>query len=195
MEQEPTEFDFDNFVRLKFNQAKSTLEIDIRASDDGSEVAIRTKGMQWDGMKAEIKKSKLEKERAAAEAEAKQKTADMQAALQKRKKRPQQGMDNLPRLPSEGVVVMNGTTHQLPHIIAFETHEDGQWSTRIIATQRAINQETLITWLRKSTEDKDNNGSHPHWPQPFVQVTLDDEDRPRGLSLQADGTPGSAAGS
>ncbi len=47
-----TEFDLATFVRMKFTKQKSTLDIDVRAEDSGCEVAIRTKGMQWDGMKA-----------------------------------------------------------------------------------------------------------------------------------------------
>ena len=49
-----TEFDLATFVRMKFTQQKSSLEIDVRAEDTGSEVSIQTKGMQWDGMKDEI---------------------------------------------------------------------------------------------------------------------------------------------
>src|SRR5262245_34706991 len=51
-----TEFDLETFVRMKFTQGKSSLTIDIRGEDSGSEVAIRTKGMQWDGMKGEIER-------------------------------------------------------------------------------------------------------------------------------------------
>ena len=39
--------------------------IDIRAEDTGSEVAIRTKGMQWDGMKAEIERAEKEAKKVA----------------------------------------------------------------------------------------------------------------------------------
>ncbi|MCY2964301.1 MAG: hypothetical protein NT069_11815, partial [Planctomycetota bacterium] len=39
-----TELDLETIVRMKFTQGKSSLQIDIRAEDSGSEVEIRTKG-------------------------------------------------------------------------------------------------------------------------------------------------------
>ena len=62
-----TEFDTENFVRMKFTQQSSSLDIDVRADDSGCEVAIRTKGMQWDGMKAEIARAKQMAEKVAEE--------------------------------------------------------------------------------------------------------------------------------
>ena len=62
-----TEYDLATFVRMTFTQQKSTLEIDVRAEETGCEVDIRTKGMNWDGMKAEIELAKKEKEKVAEE--------------------------------------------------------------------------------------------------------------------------------
>jgi len=56
-----TEYDLVNFVRMTFTQQKSTLDIDVRAEESGGEVDIRTNGMNWDGMKAEIELAKKEK--------------------------------------------------------------------------------------------------------------------------------------
>ena len=61
-----TEYDLATFVRMTFTQDKSSLEIDVRAEDTGSEIAIRTKGMQWDGMKAEIERAKQQSAEVAA---------------------------------------------------------------------------------------------------------------------------------
>ncbi len=58
-----TEVDVATFVRLKVTQAKSSLTIDIRAADTGSEIEIRTKGMQWDGMKTEIARARKRRRR------------------------------------------------------------------------------------------------------------------------------------
>src|SRR5262249_28097198 len=80
-----TDFDLATFVRMKFSQGKSTLEIDVRAEDAGSEIAIRTKGMQWDGMKAEIARAKKESQKSAASTPQKNETADKPLELPPRK--------------------------------------------------------------------------------------------------------------
>lgn len=189
-----TEFDLATFVRMKFTQGKSSLDIDVRADDTGSEVAIRTEGMQWDGMKAEIERAKQESKKVAADTLPKKEAADKPASLPKRKDKPKQGIDKLPKLPSEGTVVMDGKTIKLPNVVAYEVFENDQWSTKIVATQRAIKQETLLARLRKTGTDKNEGDSSQAWPQPYVQVVLDEDDRPSRLSLQADGTPGGGSG-
>ena len=189
-----TVFDLDSFVRMKFTQKKSTLEIDVRADDTGSEVEIRTKGMQWDGMKAEIERAKKESAKVAAETQPKQEAADMPAALPKRKEKPKRGIGKLPQLPSEGIVVMNGQTFKLTNVIAYEVFEYDEWSTKIVATQKAIKQETLLAKLRKTGTDKDEEENPPNWPEPYLRVVLDEDDRPWRLSLRADGTPGNGSG-
>jgi hypothetical protein len=189
-----TEFDLATFVRMKFTQGKSSLDIDIRAEDSGSEVAIRTKGMQWDGMKAEIERTKKESQKTAAGTPRKKETADKSVELPKRKDKPKQGIDKLPKLPSEGTVVMDGKTWKLPSVIAYEAFEDGQWSTKIVATQKPVKQQSLLANLKQTGTDKNADDSSLTWPQPYLQVVLDADDRPSQLRLQADTTPGSGSG-
>ena len=111
-----TEFDLATFVRMKFTQGKSSLTIDIRTEEDSTrEVDIRTKGMQWDGMKAQIERTKKESQKTAAELNHPKKgTNDKPLELPKRKDKPRQGIDKLAKLPSKGTVVMDGKTHQCP---------------------------------------------------------------------------------
>ena len=146
-----TEFDLATFVRMKFTQGKSSLEIDIRAEDTGSEVAIRTKGMQWDGMKAEIERAKKEAEKSSRPAHRNKQTADKPLELPKRKDKPKQGIDKLPKLPSEGTVVMDGKTYKLSNVIAYEVFENDQWSTKIVATQKPVKQRIVAG---ESQEDR-----------------------------------------
>ena len=194
-----TEFDTDNFVRMKFTQQSSSLDIDVRADDSGCEVAIRTKGMQWDGMKAEIARAKqmAEKvaEHVAESTPAKLKTPNKVAVLPERKDKPKQGIDRLPSLPNEGTVVMDGKTHKLPQLIAYEVFEHDHWSTKIVATQKAIKQETLLARLKQTGTDTDENDTPPSFPQPHLLIVLDEDDQPWRLSLLADGTPGGGTGS
>jgi hypothetical protein len=189
-----TEFDQASFVRMKFSQGKSSLEIDIRAEDSGSQVAIRTKGMQWDGMKAEIERAKKASQKTAAGTPQKKETADKLVELPKRKEKPRQGIDKLPKLPSEGTVVMDGKTHKLPNVIAYEVFENDLWSTKIVATQKPVKQKSLLANLKQRGTDKDADKNPLTWPQPYLQVVLDADDRPAELRLQADTTPGSGSG-
>lgn len=188
-----TEFDLETFVRMKFTRDKSSLEIDIRAEDNGSEIAIRTKGMQWDGMEAEIERAERAKEVAEKAAQEKE-AAEKLANLPKRKEKPKQGIDKLPQLPNEGTVVMNGVTFKLPSVIAYEVFENEQWSTKIVATERPVKQDSLLARLKKTGTDKDEDQSSPAWPPPYLQVELDEDDQPTRLNLQADGTPGGGSG-
>ena len=189
-----TEFDLATFARLKFTLQKSSLEIDVRAEDTGSEISIRTNGMQWDAMKAEIAKAEKDAEEDAAGAPSKQKTAEMPAVLPKRKDKPKQGINELPKLPSEGIVVMDGTTITLPIVIAYEVFENDQWSTKIVATQKVIKQDTLLARLKMSGTDKDEDDRTLTFPEPYLLVELDEDDRPWRLGLLAAGTPGGSTG-
>jgi hypothetical protein len=188
-----TEFDLETFVRMKFTQGKSSLDIDIRSEGTGSEVAIRTKGMQWDGMKAEIERTEKLKE-VMAERAAVEKEAKRMAELPKRKDKPKQGIDQLPKLVSEGTVVINGKSMKLSSVIAYEVFDNGEWSTKIVATERPIKQESLLAKLKKTGTDKDKDQGSPAWPQPYVQVELDEDDRPTRLNLLAEATPGGGSG-
>jgi hypothetical protein len=190
---EATEFDLENFVRLKFTQGTSSLAIDIRRDDMGSEVEISTKGMQWDGIKAEIERAEKAAEQAADD-ESQDEDEDQPAALPQRKEKPKQGIEKLPKLPNEGTVEMNGTSYKLTSVIAYEVFEDGHWSTKILATQRPIKQETLLASLKKNGTDMNKDGIQLSWPQPYLQVKLDEDDQLTRLGLQADDTPGGGSG-
>lgn len=183
----PTEFDFANFVRLEFTQEKSSLEIDVRADDTGSEVWMRTKGMNWDGVKEENERAKKTSKDVATKVPPKTEREDQPAPQPKRKDKPKQGIAKLPKLPSEGTVTMDGKTFKLTSVIAYEVFSGDRWSTKIVATQKPIKQEALLAKLKKP----DNvEGDGLNLPQPHLQVELDDEDRPVRLNLQADKTPG-----
>lgn len=189
-----TEHDLATFVRMTFTKQKSTVVIDVRAEDSGCEVEFRTKGMNWDGMKAEIELAKKAKEKAAEEAERKQKAAEMEIAVQKRKDKHKPAVDNLPKLPSEGTVVMDGTTYKLPHVIAYEVYQNDRWSTKIVATIKPIKQDTLLARLKKTGTDLDEDEFPPDWPQPYLMVELEEDDTPWRLNLRANGTPGGGSG-
>lgn len=182
------------FVRLKFAQQKSTLEIDVRAEGEGCEVSIRTKGMQWDGMKAEIARAKEKAAEVAAAAKSMPTAPGTAVALPQRKDKPKQGIDQLPKLPNEAAVTMDGKSYKLTHIIAFEAFENGEWLTKIVATQKPVKLDTLLARLKQFGTDKNQDGISPAWPQPHVQVVLEADDRPWRISLSADGTPGGGTG-
>jgi hypothetical protein len=189
-----TEFDLATFVRMNFSQGKSTLTIDIRAEDSGSEVTIRTKGMQWDGMKAEIARAKKEAEKTAASTPQKPATAGKSVELPPRKAKPRQGIDKLAKLPSEGTLVMDGTPYKLSNVIAYEVYENNQWATRIVATQKPVKQQSLLANLKQTGTDKDAEDRAVSWPQPYLLLELDADDRPWRLNLQAGSTPGGGTG-
>ena len=189
-----TEFDLTTFVRTKVTQGKSSLAIDIRSEDTGSEVAIKSKGMQWDGMKAELARTKKESPKTAATTPQKKATAGKPVELPPRKDKPKQGIDKLPKLPSAGTVVMDGKPYQLPSVIAYEIFENDHWSTKIVATQTPVKQQTLLANLKRTGTDKDAEDNSLTWPSPHVQVVLDEDDRPWRLNLQAAGTPGGGSG-
>ncbi len=194
---EATEYDLETFVKINFSHGKSTLSISIRAEDSGVEVAIKTKGMQWDGMKEEIRKAEQlaeETEEAEDEAPPTKQVAGKSLELPVRKERPKQGIEKLPKLPNEATVVMDGKKYQLTSIIAYEIYEDGQWWTRILATEKPIKQESLLANLKSTGTDKKADESYASWPPPYLQVTLDEDDKPWRLSLQADSTPGQGTG-
>ncbi len=189
-----TEFDLETFVRMKFTHGKSSLAIDIRAEDAGSEVAIRTKGMQWDGMKAEIARAEKELEKTEDSPSKKKMMADKPLELPKRKEKPKQGIDKLPKLPNAATLTMDGKTYELPNVIAYEVFENNEWSTKIVATQKPVKQQSLLANLQKTGTDQDTDGRPLTWPQPNMLVVLDEDDQPWRISLQADNTPGGGTG-
>ncbi len=90
---------------------------------------------------------------------------------------------------------MDGNTYKLPHVIAYEIFENNQWSTKIVATQKPIKQQTLLANLKKTGTDKGADDRQSSLPQPYLLIELDEENRPSRMSLLADKTPGSASGS
>jgi hypothetical protein len=89
---------------------------------------------------------------------------------------------------------MAGNSYKLPCVIAYEVCENGRWSTKILATQKPVKQQSLLANLKKTGTDKNTEETPPTWPQPYLQVVLDEDDRPRQLDLQADKTPGNGSG-
>ncbi|MDV6029981.1 MAG: hypothetical protein F9B45_07710 [Phycisphaera sp. RhM] len=195
-----TTMDFDHYVSMNFSQKKSTLKVNLTAEEDGCEVEFRTEGMQWDGMKEEIARMKQEAKQAkqaakaiAAETATQEDMVESSVALPSRKEKPKQGIAQMPKLPNKGTIVMDGTTYELPHVIAYEVFQYDEWRTKIVATPKAVKQDTLLARLRKTGNDEDDQGG-PTWPQPHLLVVLDEDDQPRQLSLQAGGTPGHGSG-
>nr|WP_095740453.1 hypothetical protein [Rhodopirellula sp. SM50] len=195
-----TTMDFDHYVSMNFSQKKSSLKVNLTAEDDGCEVEFRTEGMQWDGMKEEIARMKQEAEQAkqaakkiAAETATQDDMVESSVALPPRKERATQGIGQMPKLPNKGTIVMDSTTYELPHVIAYEVFQYDEWKTKIVATPKAVKQDTLLARLRKTGNDEDDQGG-PSWPQPHLIVVLNEDDQPRQLSLQAGGTPGHGSG-
>lgn len=112
---------------------------------------------------------------------------DEAVAEPKRKDKPKRGIAKLSKLPNEGTITLDDKPFKLTNIIAYEVISNGQWRTKIVATEKPIKQEPLLAMLKKSGND---NGLE--LPQPYLRVELDDEDRPASLSLVAGGTPGGA---
>ena len=196
-----TPFDHDNFVRMKFTFDKSSIDVDVRAEDEGSEVTIRTKGMQWDGMKAEIARAEKEakklaaaRERMEAEEEKKRQAAAMLAARERRKNKPKTGIAQLPKLPNEATIVMDGERFELKHVVAFEVFQYGELTTRIVATNKPIKQSTLIERLKKVGTEEYEEALSFSLPNPHLMVVLGEDDEPQRLNLRAGGTPGHGSG-
>ena len=174
------------------------MTISIRAEDDGSNVTIRTKGMNWEGVKQANARAKKPSTKVATDVPSKRTPIEESTPPPKRKDKPRQGIADLPKLPNEGTVTMDGKTYKLTSIIAYEVFSRGHWSTKIVATQKPIKQEALLAKLKKTGKDGEQfaqSGEGLNLPQPYLQVDLDDDDRPEQMSLRADDTPGGATGS
>jgi hypothetical protein len=89
---------------------------------------------------------------------------------------------------------MAGATHRLTHVIAFEAYENDEWVTKIVATQKPVKQEALLARLKQFGTDKNQDGMSIAWPQPFMLVVLEPDDKPWRIGLTADGTPGGGTG-
>jgi|GEM_PF-1000369 len=191
----------ERFVRLERANGKSSLSLDVTAESDGCRVWISTKGLNWDGIKEaqeEAKKTAKSAKKVAAKTPSQTKPDDEPAALPKRKDKPKQGIDKLPKLPNEGTVTVDGKTFKLTSVVAYEVFSRDEWLTRIVATQKPIKQETLLAALKeigtKPDRQEDIESVLQNVPQPFLQVELDENDRLQRLSLRAGDTPGNGSG-
>jgi hypothetical protein len=186
----------ERFVRLERTKGRSSLSIDIRAEETGSRVSIRTKGMNWAGIKETNERTKKSSTKSAAVSPPKAKPVEEAAPPPKRKDKPKQGIAALPNLPNEATITMDGKTFKLTSVIAYEVFSRGEWSTKVIATQKPIKQETLLAKLKNHGKDNiqiEQPGDGLNLPQPFLQLDLDDDDRPQRMSLRADNIPGSGS--
>jgi len=157
-------------------------------------VRLTPQGLQWGAIKAENERAEDLAEETEEEAPTKKQMESGPLELPLRNEKLKQGIEKMPQLPNEATVVMDGKTYPLSSIIAYEIHEDGQWWTRILATQNPIKQQSLLDNLKSTGTDKKADESYASWPSPYLQVTLDENDHPWRLSLQADNTPGNATG-
>ncbi len=111
---------------------------------------------------------------------------DAPVAAPARPAKPNRGIAKLDKLPNEVKLVANGEPVALPHIIAYEIVDNGRWVTRILATETAIKQSSLIDLLRKNGEDHGLRSRSPR-----VLVELDDQDKLNTMSYAGNGSLGS----
>lgn len=169
-------------VQLQRTSGKASVAIAVRREGNLSQVKITTKGMVWD----EIKAANV----AASKSKEKEKSPDRNATsspsqkkvveLPKRVEKPLKGIAQLEKLASRCVVTVNGKRVELPQIIAYESVSQGQWRTKIVATESAINQHSLLELLKTTASD---DGWDP--APPYLKLELDDQDRAAGISLHA----------
>lgn len=107
----------------------------------------------------------------------------------KRKERPKQGIAKLPKLPNEGTLTVNDKPIKLPSIIAYEVISNGEWRTKIVATENPLKQDPLLAMLKKTGNDERAN-----WPRTRLEVELDDEGQAT-LRVSTEGVVGSLSGS
>ncbi len=107
----------------------------------------------------------------------------------KRKERPQQGIAKLPKLPNEGTVTVNDKSAKLASVIAYEVISNGEWRTKVVATEKPIKQDPLLAKLKKTGSDEGFS-----WPNPRLEIEIDDEGGTT-LRLAGEGAVGSASGS
>lgn len=169
-----------NTVRLQRTSGKASVTITIRREDDLSQVKIATKGMVWDEIKTANAAAKKEMEKVAERNSSTSPNQKKSLELPKRVEKPLKGIAQLEKLPSRGVLILDGKPIELPQIIAYEVVSQGQWRTKIIATETAINQKPLLELLKATGSDEGWN-----LPSPYVKLELDDADRLASLGLAA----------
>jgi hypothetical protein len=186
----------DRSATLERTKGQSSVTITIRSEDSGSTVSMGTEGMNWDGIKQANETKKKTEKKVAANTPSKTNREEESPAPPPRKDRPKQGIADLPKLPNEGTVTLNGKASKLTSVIAYEVYSRGHWSTKILATEKPINQAALLAKIKKA--GKDDYGQPAEGlslSPPYVQVGLDEDDRPESMSLRAEDTPGGASGS
>ena len=115
---------------------------------------------------------------------------DAPAAAPARPEKPKRGIAKLDKLPNEAKLVADGEAISLPNVIAYEIVADGQWVTRILATDTPIKESSLIELLKKNSSDDELRSKSPR-----VFVELDDQDQPVTMSYAGNSSLGSASGS
>jgi hypothetical protein len=83
--------------------------------------------------------------------------------------------------------MVEGKRVELSQIIAYEFVSQGQWRTRVLATETAINQNALVDMLKTTASDEGWDVSPP-----FLKLELDEKDRLTSISLNAEKVPGGA---
>jgi hypothetical protein len=175
-------------VELQRTSGKATLTISARREGDLSQVKISTKGMVWDEVKAANVAAKKAMEKHPNRVTSTTPNQKKPVDLPKRVEKPLKGIATLEKLPSRCVITVDGKPIKLSHIIAYEVVSQGQWRTKVVATEIAINQKPLIEQLQAT-------GSDEGWdfPSPFLKLELDDADRIAFASLTAPKVAGGAS--
>jgi len=173
-----------NTVQLARTSGKASVTVSVRKDGDMSRVTITTKGMVWDELKAANAAKKAMEKVTERNSPASKKAVE----LPKRVEKPSKGIAQLAKLTSRCVITVDGKPIELSHVVAYECVSQGQWRTKIIAAESAINERPLLERL-KST------GSDEGWDlkSPFLKLELDDQDRPTMISLFAEKLAGGAS--
>jgi len=173
-------------VRLERTSGKASVTVTVRKDGDASVVKIATKGMVWDKLKlANAAKAEMKKV-----AESKTPAVAKVVDLPKRVEKPAKGIAQLEKLPSRCSLTVDGQVIELAHIIAYECVAQGEWRTKIVASDSPISERPLLERLKAT-------GSDEGWTlkAPYFKLELDEKDRPSRVSLFADKLAGGASGS
>ena len=171
-------------AQLRRSSGTASVIIAIRHEDGSSQVKITTKGMVWDEIKAKNALAKKSQEKPA-DRNTSSTPKPKSVVLPTRAEKPLKGIAKLEKLPSRCMVTVDGKHVELPQIIAYECVSQGQWRTKIIATEAALNQKSLVDLLKNTASDEGWDTSPP-----FLRLELDDQDRLVAVSLAAEKVPG-----
>ncbi len=105
--------------------------------------------------------------------------------------KPKKSIAKLPKLSSDGKIMIDGETISLPHVIAYETISQGKRYIRIFATTRPIRQGPLIEKLKNDGYLNDADLAQ----KTYIRMELDDQANPLSLSLLAKDLPTGSSGS